>query len=82
MKRVVLRMPPEMIRELDELRDHIARENGPLHTVRERLAREAGEADADGTPPHDPAHGSRAAAARVLLALGMAVFRERAERRG
>jgi hypothetical protein len=75
MKRVVLRMPPEMIRELDELRARIAREDGPLHSVRERIAREAG--------PHvllpvEPSHAtSRAAAARALLAYGMAVFKER-----
>ncbi len=79
MKRVVLRMPPEMIRELDELRQRIAREDGPLHTVRERIAREAG--------PHvelpvEASHaGSRAAAARALLAYGMAMFKERSGRR-
>jgi len=73
MKRVVLRMPPEMIRELDELRARIAREDGPLRTVRDRIAREAG--------PHvelpvQASHGtSRAAAARALLAYGMALFK-------
>jgi hypothetical protein len=84
MKRVVLRMPPEMIRELDELRDRITRDEGPLRTVRHRIAHE----DAPGAP--EPAMeelrqatpgGSRAAAARVLLALGMAVFRDREQRR-
>jgi hypothetical protein len=79
MKRVVLRMPPEMIRELDELRARIAREDGPLHTVRERIAREAGP---QVLLPAEPSHaGSRAAAARALLAYGMAVFKERYDQR-
>jgi len=73
MKRVVLRMPEEMIRELDELRARIAEEGGPLRTVRDRIAREAGP---DVLLPPQLSHGSsRAAAARALLAYGMAMFK-------
>ena len=81
MKRVVLRMPPEMIRELDELRERIAREDGPLHTVRDRIAREAGPEVAVTLPAAASHAGSRAAAARALLAYGMAVFKEREGKR-
>lgn len=78
MKRVVLRMPQEMIRELDELRAQIAEEDGPLRTVRDRIAREAGPQVA--LPPQASHGTSRAAAARALLAYGIAVFKERSER--
>jgi hypothetical protein len=66
-------MPEEMIRELDELRARIAQESGPLRTVRDRIAREAGP---DVLLPPQLSHGSsRAAAARALLAYGMAMFK-------
>jgi hypothetical protein len=78
MKRVVLRMPPEMIRELDDLRERLARENGPLRTVRDRIAKEVGPSL---KLPGETHVGSRAAAARALLAYGMALFKEQ-ERRG
>jgi hypothetical protein len=77
MKRVVLRMPPEMIRELDDLRQRIAREDGPLRSVRDRIAQEAGPSL---KLPGETHVGSRAAAARALLAYGMAMFKAHEKR--